>query len=122
MIEHLTLDTFKEKVFDFETNKDEWKYIGSLHCIIDFSAEAWCIPCRTMAPILEELSETYKDKINIYKVDVDEEQELSMLFNIRSVPSILFIPMDGQPEMAMGALPKDTIIKAIDDILLKNAS
>lgn len=121
MIEHLTKETFLTKIHNFEENKD-WKYSGSLPCIIDFSAEAWCVPCQTLSPILEELSETYKEKIDVYKVDVDEEQELSMLFNIRSVPSILFIPMDGQPEMAMGALPKDTIIKAIDDILLKNAS
>ena len=116
-LEHLTKDTFISKVFDFENNK-EWNYQGELPCLIDFYAD-WCGPCKMVAPILEELAMEYQGKINIYKVDTEEEQELAAVFGIRSIPSLLFCPADGAPQMAMGALPKDTFKKAIDDILLK---
>ena len=117
MLEHLTLETFKEKVFNFEVNKD-WKYEGSKPCLIDFYAD-WCGPCKIVSPILEELRKEYKGKINIYKINTEEETELSAAFGIRSIPSLLFCPMDGQPQMAMGALPKETLVQAINDILLK---
>jgi thioredoxin len=116
-LEHLTKETFISKVFDYENNK-EWKYEGDLPCLIDFYAD-WCQPCKVVAPILEELADEYKDKINIYKVDTEDQKELAHVFGIRSIPSLLFCPSEGAPQMAMGALPKDTFIKAIDDILLK---
>lgn len=116
-MEHLTKQTFLEKVFNFEQNK-EWKFEGDLPCLIDFYAD-WCQPCKMVAPILEELAQEYDGKINIYKIDTESEQELAAAFGIRSIPSLLFCPKDGQPQMAMGALPKDTFKKAIDDILLK---
>ena len=116
-LEHLTKDTFLTKVFDYEKNK-EWKFEGDLPCIIDFYAD-WCGPCRMVAPILEELSTEYSGKINIYKIDTEAEQELAGAFGIRSIPSILFWPKEGQPQMATGALPKDTFKQAISDILLK---
>ena len=115
MTEHLTVDTFKEKVFNFEANK-EWKFEGEIPCVIDFYAD-WCGPCKMVAPILEELSEEYDGKLNIYKVNTEEEHELSSIFGIQSIPSILFVPKDGQPQMAMGALPKDTFAKAFKDVL-----
>ena len=117
-LEHLTKETFISKVFDFEKNK-EWSYQGTLPCLIDFYAD-WCGPCKMVAPILEELAAEYKDKINIYKVDTEQEQELAGVFGIRSIPSMLFCPVEGAPQMAMGALPKDTFKKAINDILLKS--
>jgi thioredoxin len=117
MVEHLTKEAFLEKVFNYESNK-EWKFEGELPCIIDFYAD-WCMPCKMVAPVLEELAHEYQGKINIYKVDTEEEQELSSVFGIRSIPSILFCPKDGQPQMAMGALPKESFKKAIEDILLK---
>ncbi|HMM10918.1 MAG TPA: thioredoxin [Bacteroidales bacterium] len=117
MVEHLTKETFLQKVFNYEANQ-EWKFEGDLPCIIDFYAD-WCMPCKMVAPVLEELSKEYEGKINIYKVDTEEEQELSSVFGIRSIPSLLFCPKDGQPQMAMGALPKESFIKAIDDVLLK---
>jgi thioredoxin len=117
MLEHLTKDTFLQKVFDYE-NKEEWEYQGELPAIIDFYAD-WCAPCRIVAPILEELAEEYKDKIVIYKVDTEEEQELAAVFGIRSIPSILFIPKNDKPQMAVGALPKETFKEIIEDILLK---
>lgn len=117
MIEHLTKETFIEKVFDFEKNQ-EWKFEGQLPCIIDFYAD-WCGPCKMVAPILEELSKTFEGKINIYKVDTEAQQELAGAFGIRSIPSMLFVPMTGQPQMAVGALPKDSLIQAINDVLLK---
>lgn len=115
-MEHLTSATFKEKVFDYEKNQ-EWKFEGKLPCIIDFYAD-WCGPCKMIAPILEELSKEYDGKINIYKVDTEVEQELSQAFGIRSIPSMLFCPAEGQPQMAQGALPKPALIQAIDDVLL----
>jgi len=119
-LEHLTKDAFLNKVFDFEKNKD-WKFAGELPCLIDFYAD-WCGPCKMVAPILEELAIEYQGKINIYKVDTEEEQELAGVFGIRSIPSLLFCPKDGAPQMAMGALPKDTFKKAIEDILLKESA
>ena len=117
-MEKLTKDTFREKIFDFEKNKD-WKFEGELPAIIDFYAD-WCGPCRVVAPVLEELSKEYAGKLNIYKVDTDKEQELAAMFGIRSIPSILFVPKEGQPQMAMGALPKDALKDAISSVLLKN--
>jgi len=117
-LEHLTVDTFKEKVFNYETNKD-WKYEGSTPAIIDFYAD-WCGPCKIVAPILEELQEEYGDKLVIYKVNTEEQRELSAIFGIQSIPSLLFIPKEGQPQMAMGALPKETFKQAISEVLSVN--
>jgi thioredoxin 1 len=114
-LEHLTKESFKKKVFNFETNK-EWKFEGKVPAIIDFYAN-WCGPCKIVAPILEELQTEYGDKLNIFKVDTEEQQELAGMFGIQSIPSILFVPLDGQPQMAMGALPKDTFRSAISDVL-----
>jgi len=118
MIEHLTKETFLTKVFDFEKNQ-EWKFEGNLPCIIDFYAD-WCGPCKMVAPVLEDLSKEYTGKINIYKVDTEAEQELAGAFNIRSIPSMLFVPLKDQPQMAVGALPKDSLKKAIAEVLLKD--
>jgi thioredoxin 1 len=115
---HLTTDDFKEKVFNYEANK-EWKYEGTLPAIIDFYAD-WCQPCKMVAPVLEDLARVYAGQIMIYKVNTEEEHELASVFGIQSIPTILFIPKEGQPQAAMGALPKLTFEKAIKDILLKN--
>jgi thioredoxin 1 len=114
-MEHLTLDTFRTKVFDFEANKD-WKFAGELPCIIDFYAD-WCGPCRMVAPVLEELSNEYAGKINVYKVDTEAQQDLAAMCGIRSIPSLLFVPKEGKPQMAMGALPKQAFKDAIKDVL-----
>ena len=116
-MEHLTSDTFKTKVFNYETNK-EWKFEGTNPCIIDFYAD-WCGPCKMVAPIMEELSEEYKGKVDIYKVDTEDQQELAAIFGISSIPSILFVPKVGQPQMATGALPKATFVEIITEELLK---
>ena len=116
MTEHLNKQTFLEKVFNYEQNK-EWKFEGELPALVDFWAP-WCGPCKMVGPILEELSDEYKGKVNIYKVNTDEEQELGGVFGIRSIPSLLFIPKDGQPKMAVGALPKESLIEAIEKELL----
>jgi len=116
-MEHLTKQTFLEKVFNYEANK-EWKFEGKLPCIIDFYAD-WCQPCKIVAPILEELSGEFDGKIDIYKVNTEQEVELASAFGIRSIPSMLFCPAEGQPQMAVGALPKETLVQAINDVLLK---
>lgn len=115
MIEHLTSETFKNKVFDYEINK-EWKFAGELPALIDFYAD-WCGPCKMVAPILEELAGEYEGKLNIYKIDTEDQRELASMFGIQSIPSLLFIPKEGQPQMAMGALPKDTFKQAIKEVL-----
>jgi thioredoxin len=112
----LTADKFKEDIFDYTTER-EWKYKGDLPAIIDFYAD-WCGPCKMVAPILEELSEDYKDQLNIYKVDTEVEQELSAVFQIRSIPSLLFIPKEGQPMMQPGALPKSAFKQVIEKELI----
>ncbi len=116
MPEHLTKETFLEKVFDYE-NKKEWEFQGELPAVIDFYAD-WCGPCKMVAPIVEELSEEYEGKVNFYKIDTEAQQELAAAFGIQSIPSLLFIPLDGKPQMAAGALPKETFKQVIDDELL----
>lgn len=114
-MENLTKETFKEKIFDFEKEK-EWKFKGEKPCIIDFYAD-WCGPCKMLTPVLEELSKEYSGKVDIYKIDTEKEQELSAMFGIQSIPTILFVPKNGSPQMAKGALPKQSFVKAIEDIL-----
>jgi thioredoxin len=102
-MEHLTKETFLEKVFDYEKSQD-WKFAGDKPCIIDFYAD-WCGPCKMLAPILEELDKEYDGKIDIYKVDTEDQQELAQVFGIRSIPSMLFCPMEGEPQMTVGMFP-----------------
>ena len=115
MVEHLTKETFLSKVFNYEKNK-EWKFEGEKPCIIDFYAD-WCGPCKMAAPVLEKLANDFEGKLDVYKVNTEVEQELAVAFGIRSIPSFLFVPAEGQPQMAMGALPKETFIKAFKDVL-----
>ena len=115
--EYLTYETFKEKVWDFEKNPEEWKYEGTVPCVIDFYAD-WCKPCKMVAPIMDELAKTYDGKVKIYKIDTDKEKKLAGVFGIRSIPSVLFSPMEGRPMMQTGALQKDAYIKIIDEELL----
>lgn len=114
---YLTKETFMQKVANFEANPKEWKYLGDKPCIIDFYAD-WCGPCKAVAPILEELAKTYDGQIYVYKINTDEEQELAGAFGIRSIPSLLFVPMNDKPQMSVGALPKAQMVEAINTILL----
>jgi thioredoxin 1 len=116
MIERLNTEDFKKKVFDFEKNS-EWKFEGQIPAIVKFTA-AWCMPCRILNPILNELSEEYKDRINIYEVDVDDEIKISSVFGIRSIPLMLFCNDKDNPTAITGAVPKSKIIEAIDKYLL----
>lgn len=114
---HLDKELFLQKIVDFENNPSVWKYLGNKPSIIDFYAE-WCGPCKAVSPVLDELAEEYAGKIDIYKIDVDKEQELAGMFGISSVPTLLFIPMQDNPQMAMGAMSKEGFIQAINDVLL----
>ena len=108
---------FLAKIYDYEKNGSEWVYEGDKPCIIDFYAD-WCGPCKMIAPIMAELAAEYKDEIIIYKIDVDQEKELASVFGVSSIPMILFVPAKGQPQVAMGALPKETMSEHIDSFLL----
>ncbi|UKN00622.1 thioredoxin [Paracrocinitomix mangrovi] len=114
---NLTAAKFRDEIFDYTTS-NEWSFKGDKPAIIDFYAD-WCGPCKMVAPVLEELSEEYKDQITIYKVDTEVEQELAAIFRIRSIPSILFIPKEKQPMMQAGALPKNALKEVIDKELLE---
>jgi thioredoxin len=113
----LTSAEFKTKVFNWEKNPENWVFEGKLPCIVDFYAD-WCKPCKLVAPIMDELAEKYKGKIVIYKVNTDKEREVSSVFGIRSIPSMLFCPMQGKPQMSSGALPKESYEQVIEEFLL----
>lgn len=116
----LTTQDFKERIFNYEKEK-KWSYNGQLPIVIDFYAD-WCGPCKMVAPILEELSKEYEGKLTIYKVDTEVEMELASVFGIRSIPTFLFIPVDGDPMMQAGALPKKAFQQIIEERLLKQKS
>jgi thioredoxin len=116
-VEYLTYDTFLEKVWNFEKNPDKWVYEGKLPCVIDFYAD-WCKPCKMVAPIMDELAVTYSGKLKVYKINVDKEQKLASVFGVRSIPSVLFSPMEGKPMMQAGALPKEEYIRIINENVL----
>jgi len=115
---HISAQDFKDKIFNYETEQ-EWKYQGDKAAIIDFYAD-WCGPCKSIAPVLEELSEQYKNDLIIYKIDTDKEMELSSLFGIQSIPTLLFIPVNGNPMVQKGALPKNVLQQIIDERLLQS--
>ena len=115
MTETLNTATFKSKVFDFEQNKT-WKFEGEKPAVLDFYAD-WCGPCKTLAPIFEDLSEEYKDKIDFYKLDTEKEQEIAAMFQIRSIPTIMFLkPGESEPQVLQGALPKPQLKEVIEQV------
>ena len=109
---------FLTKVFNYEKNPTKWTYEGDKPCIIDFYAD-WCGPCRRVAPVLKELAKRYKDDIVIYKINIDKERELAGTFGVTSIPTILFVPMKGEPQVSMGALPEESLVKMIEEVLLE---
>lgn len=113
---HLTKDEFLKRVANFESNPDTWKFLGDKPAVVDFYAQ-WCGPCKALSPILEELSEEYAGKVDIYKVDVDQEEELAAAFRVRTIPTLLFIPKENNPRIMVGGLPKKNLKDAIDSIL-----
>lgn len=116
-VKHLTKSEFLEKVYDYEKNSDAWKFEGDKPALIDFYA-TWCGPCKMLAPVLEELNGEYAGTIDIYKIDVDQEQELAAKFGVRSIPTLVLIPKNGTLQIIRGALPKNELQKAIDTVLL----
>lgn len=117
-VTELTTSEFKKRVMDFDKHPQEWVFEGDKPAIIDFYA-TWCGPCKATAPILDELANDYAGKVDIYKVDVDQQQELAALFGVRSIPSLLFIPKEGKPQMQVGAMNKQQFEAAIKSTLLK---
>jgi thioredoxin 1 len=115
-VTQMTNETFKKLIFNYEANKD-WKYEGTKPAIIDFYAN-WCGPCRQLSPLVEEIAKEYEGKILVYKVDTDQERVLAQNLGITGLPTLLFIPASGRPQMAVGALPKETLLKAVNEVLL----
>ncbi len=115
---YLTTAEFKDKVWDYEANPQEWIYKGEIPCIIDFYAD-WCKPCKMVAPIMDDLADQYNGKVIVYKVNTDKEKELASVFQVKSIPAILFSPMEGKPAMQPGALSKEDYINIINDFVLK---
>ncbi len=115
---HLTYDMFLEKVWNFEQNPQNWKFEGEIPAVIDFYAD-WCQPCKRIAPIMEKLAKDYEGRLNVYKIDVDDEQKLAAVFRVQSIPAVLFTPVDGQPMMQAGALTEEMYVKIIEEQLLK---
>lgn len=114
---HLDKKMFISQVFDFEKNPEKWNYIGSKPCIIDFYAD-WCKPCKMVAPIMDELAAKYKGEVIIYKVNTDEQREIAQAFGIRSIPTVFFCPMGGDPQLTQGALPKEQFEEILNKVLL----
>lgn len=112
----LTAETFQKLVWDYKANPQKWVFKGDQPVIIDFYAD-WCRPCKMIAPIMDELSKEYNGKVRIYKVNTDEQRELAGIFNISSIPAILYVPMDGQPQMSVGAQQKEGYVEMIKTIL-----
>ncbi len=116
-VTRINTEMFKKLVWDYQKNPVEFVFNGDQPCVIDFYAD-WCRPCKMVAPIMEELAKEYKGRVRIYKVNTDEEGELSRLFNIRSIPAILYVPKNGKPQMSVGLSGKETYVKTIQDLLL----
>jgi len=117
-VKHLTYKEFLNKVWDFEKNPTTFKYKGKHPAIVDFYAD-WCNPCRRVAPIMEKLAEEYDGQLLVYKVNTDQERELSAAFQVKSIPMVLFIPKEGQPMMQVGAMPEESYRKVVEEKLLK---
>ena len=118
VVKHLTKAEFLSKVWNYEANPNEWKYEGDKPCIIDFYT-TWCGPCKRLSPILEELAVEYKGKIVVYKINTEVERELAQVFQVRSIPTLLFFPLNDNPQINVGALPKEQLVEAINKVLLK---
>lgn len=116
-VTYLTTEEFKARIFDYTTNS-EWQYKGDKPCVIDFYT-TWCGPCKRLAPIMEELSQTFCDQVKFYKVDTERERELAGVFRISSIPQVLYIPVEGKPMILKGLYPKENIVEIINDFLLK---
>jgi thioredoxin len=112
----LTAQEFQNLVWDYKKNPQEWVFKGDQPVIIDFYAD-WCRPCKMIAPIMTELSAEYKGKVRIYKVNTDEQRELAGLFNISSIPAVLYVPKNGKPQMSVGAQQKAGYVEMINSIL-----
>ena len=113
---HLTKQEFLNKVVNYEENPTEWKFLGDKPAVLDFYAE-WCGPCKRLLPILETVSDEYDGQVDVYKINVDEEEELAQVFGVQTIPTLFFIPKEGNPQRSVGGMPKDVLKSAIDSIL-----
>lgn len=113
-MEVLTIETFKQKIFDFEKSS-EWKFDGVRPAIVDFYAD-WCGPCHALAPILDQVAKNYKGLVDVYKVNTEQTPELAALFEVRGIPSLLFAPLHGEPVISSGVMPEESFERAILEV------
>ena len=114
---HMTTASFQQLVWDYKANPQAWLYRGDKPCIIDFYAD-WCRPCKMVAPIMDELAAEYKGKVTIYNINIDEQRELAGMFNITSIPAVIFIPKSGKPQVSVGAMQKSAYVEMIQNVLM----
>jgi thioredoxin len=115
VVQQLTSGEFRQVIYNYDTNP-EWKFEGTMPVIIDFYAD-WCPPCRQLSPLVEEIAKEYNGKIVVYKVDTDKEKELAQKLGITSLPTLLYIPAKGKPQVTLGYIPKESIVKTINEVL-----
>lgn len=118
VVNQMNTEMFKKLVYNYQKNPNDWVFEGKQPCIIDFYAD-WCRPCKMVAPIMEELATQYRGKVTFYKINIDQERELSQTFNIQSIPALLYIPADGQPRISVGLSSKEGYIQQIQSLLIK---
>lgn len=117
-VQHITYQDFLDKIWDFEQNPEEFVFKGKTPAIVDFYAD-WCGPCRKVGPIMERLAKDYEGRLAVYKVNVDREKDLAAAFQVRSIPMVLFIPLEGQPMMQVGAMAESEYKNVVEERLLK---
>ena len=89
---------------------------SKLPVLVDFWAE-WCGPCRRIGPIVEELAEEFKDKLTVAKINIDEQQEAANKFGVQSIPTLIIFKNGQLAERIVGAVPKETLVDAINRVL-----
>lgn len=121
VVNQMSTETFKKLVYNYQKNPNNWVYEGNQPCVIDFYAD-WCRPCKMVSPIMEELAKEYKGKVVFYRINIDQERELSQTFNISSIPAILYVPKNGKPQMAVGFASKEDYIQQIKTLLVQTTA
>lgn len=118
LVRNIDAAFMRQHIFDYKENPGKFIFKGQRPAILDFYAD-WCGPCRSLSPKIAELAKKYKGEIDVYKVNVDDERELAQVFGVRSIPMLLFIPMQGTPMQSLGNLSMEQLEQSVDKIKVK---